>query len=175
MSFNKLKVVELHIPSRAAASVVAEAGLTKVFIDTDGVLKARTENGNIVEVISGNLSFEKTLAATAGNGNVGALTLTTIPILPSGYAVTEFGYNVKTALTSGGSAILNVGIATQDTDAFIDDTAGALATINAAPVKKTFITTPVLATAARNIVAEVKGAAFTGGVIKCFFKIEKLS
>lgn len=175
MSFNKLKVVELHIPERAAASVVAEAGLVKVFVDTDGQLKATFANGNVVDVINGNLSFEKTLANSAGNGAVGAITLPTIPIVPSGYAVTEFAYNVKTPLTSGGSAILNVGIATQDTDAFIDDTAGALATINAAPVGKTFITAPVLATAARNIVAEAKGAAFTGGVIKCFFKIEKLS
>lgn len=175
MAFNKLKVHEVHHEQRAAASVAAEAGLVKVFQDTDGVLKAKFANGNVVDLINGTLSFEKTFANTAGNGAVGAITITNVPIVPTGYAVTEFHYNVKTALTSGGSAILNVGIATQDTDAFVDDTAGAFATLNAAPVKKTFITTPVLATANRNIVAEVKGAALTGGVIKCFFKIEKLS
>ena len=73
--------------------------------------------------------------------------------------------------TAGG--ILNLGISTNNTQAGLNDTTGAVATLNAAGVTK--ITTPAFtkSTGARLLVMEVKTAAITAGSVNIIVKLAK--
>lgn len=109
-------------------------------------------------------------------GAVGVLNLFTAQ---DDLIIPYFHATVKTACTSGGSAVLDVGIVTTDTDRFIDGVAVASLTANSVHIPPLVEGTPNTALvptflADGGIVAmEIKTATFTAGKIEFVFGIMK--
>ena len=122
-----------------------------------------------------NIEFLNTLTFTGATG-VGAIGQVTIPQyqVPIGFFISEVLVDVGTGLTGSG-AVLNLGIAVDATQAALNDTTGAIVTLNSAGVTKILPSTFIKATAARLLVLEVKTAAITAGTMTFIIKLNKLN
>lgn len=110
-------------------------------------------------------------------GAVGVLNLLTAS---GAMVVKDFHAVVKTACTSGGSAVLDVGVVGGDTDVLLDGVAVASLTANSVhsdPLVEGTPNTklvPFYIADAGVIAMEIKTAAFTAGVIEFVFTVMKL-
>lgn len=117
--------------------------------------------------------FSKTFTGAAGSGAIGAVTITPL-IVPIGYFISEVLIDVGAGLVDG-DATLNLGIATDNTQAGINDVIGQVTNLNNAGITRILPSTFTKATATRNIVMEVKTAALTSGTATFIVKLNKLS
>ena len=117
-------------------------------------------------------SFLKGFDGGVGSGAIGNVI---IPVLeaPAGYFIEEVIIDVQVSLVGTG-AIINLGIAVDNTQSGINNTTGDVATLNTAGITKIIQSTFTKAIATRAIVMEVKTAAITSGTIGIRLKISKL-
>lgn len=117
-------------------------------------------------------SFLVNFGGGAGTGAIGNLTIPSLEA-PTGYFIEEVIIDVKTALVGVG-AVLNLGIAVDNTQSGINDTTGDIATLNTAGITKIIHSTFTKATATRAILMEVKTAVITSGSIGITLRLSKL-
>lgn len=87
--------------------------------------------------------------------------------------VKSFHAVVKTAVTSGGAATLDVGVAGGDTDVMMAAKAVASLTLNSAHGEPAFANLPIFLAAGSKLQQEIKVAAFTAGKVEYVFEIMK--
>lgn len=120
--------------------------------------------------------FSVTFTGGAGLGAVGNVTIENFTV-PIGFFIEEVLIDVGGGLTSAGAAILNLGIATDDTDSGLNNVNGVVSNLNTYGVSRFQMGTSGFskATAIRRIVMSVSGAAITAGTATIIVRLAKLA
>ncbi len=114
-----------------------------------------------------------TFTGAAGAGAIGQVTLAPM-LIPTGYFISQILFDVSTALVGTG-AIINLGIATDDTNGALNDTTGDIAILNSQVITSFYTANFTKATANRLVAMEVKTAAITAGAVTFTIKLAKLA
>ncbi|MEO6304606.1 MAG: hypothetical protein ABIP51_15710, partial [Bacteroidia bacterium] len=109
---------------------------------------------------------------TAGAGSIGTVTIPAF-LVPIGYFIEKLIVGVDTTLVGSG-AIINLGLATDNTTAGLNNTTGALSTLNTNVI--TVLQTPSItkSTVLQLITMSVTTAAITAGVLSLTIELKKI-
>lgn len=117
-------------------------------------------------------SFTKAFGGGVGTGAIGNVVIPGLEA-PTGYFIESVIIDVQTALVGTG-AIINLGIAVDNTQSGINNSTGDIAALNTAGITRILESTFTKAIATRAILMEVKTAAITSGTIGITLKLSKL-
>ena len=133
------------------------------------IVRSATMKAKSMEVIA-----TKTFTGAIGNGAIGNFTLPSYKA-QLGYFIEEVFVDVTGTLVAGTGAIINLGINIDGTQSGLNDTTGLVSTLNTNIITKVINSTFTKAIATRDIVAEVKGAIISSGVMTIRIKLAKLN
>jgi hypothetical protein len=133
------------------------------YVDLANVPLLRNYQNNEIGTRNRFYIFDVVFNGTAGSGLIGSVTLPNFPIA-TGFYIDSLEVSVNPTLTGVGG-IINLGVGTDAPQSGLNDTNGAIATLNSAGITKIQNTTFTKATALRNIVMQVKGANITAGTL----------